>query len=117
MAELDQLYGWKEIADFLGTSERTARRWESERALPVRRMSGGGRDLVSASRAEINHWRANGGCADPEDPSATQPGVRPSHEPNAASVITGAVDRPPARIRRRWFVTAGLAVALAVPAI
>jgi hypothetical protein len=52
-----QLRGWKEIAAYLRSSERTAQRWERERGLPVRRVpSPGGRDVVFASPEEIDHW-------------------------------------------------------------
>lgn len=57
MAEGDQVRGWKEIAAFLGTSVRTARRWEGARELPVRRQPGGGREAVFAFRDELERWQ------------------------------------------------------------
>ena len=51
------LYGWKEIAAFLGISERSVRRWEAERNLPVHRIPGRGRDSVFAVPEELTEWR------------------------------------------------------------
>jgi len=51
-----RLDSWKEIAAYLGRSERTAKRWESERALPVHRLPGGGRGSVYALGAELDEW-------------------------------------------------------------
>jgi len=36
-----KLDSWKEIAAFFDRDERTVRRWEKERALPVHRVPGG----------------------------------------------------------------------------
>ncbi len=51
-----ELTSWKEIADFLGVSERTAQKWELEKGLPVRRLPGV-RARVFANRAELLDWR------------------------------------------------------------
>ena len=51
-----RLNGWKEIASYLGRGERTVKRWEAERELPVRRLPGGGRASVHAYTKELEHW-------------------------------------------------------------
>jgi tetratricopeptide (TPR) repeat protein len=51
-----RLDSWKEIAAYLGRGERTAKRWESERSLPVHRLPGGGRGSVYAFTAELDEW-------------------------------------------------------------
>ncbi|MGD0631085.1 MAG: tetratricopeptide repeat protein [Terracidiphilus sp.] len=51
-----RLDSWKEIAAYLGRGERTAKRWEIERALPVHRLPGGGRGSVYAFSAELDEW-------------------------------------------------------------
>jgi TonB family protein len=53
----DTLRGWKEISQYLGTSESTAKRWEASRRLPVRRIPGNQRDCVIAHRAELDSWQ------------------------------------------------------------
>jgi tetratricopeptide (TPR) repeat protein len=52
----DRLESWKEIAAYLNCSERTAKRWEKTRHLPVRRLPGGSGG-VFAYRQEVTVWR------------------------------------------------------------
>ena len=54
---------WKEIGGFLGRDERTAKRWEVARGLPVHRIPGGGRSQVYAFAEELTAWLRG---ADPE---------------------------------------------------
>jgi TolB-like protein len=51
-----RLDSWKEIASFLGRAERTVKRWETERGLPVHRIPGGGRSAVFAYSNELADW-------------------------------------------------------------
>ena len=51
-----RLDSWKEIAAFLGRAERTVKRWEIERGLPVHRVPGGGRTAVFAYTNELTEW-------------------------------------------------------------
>src|SRR5580698_5990176 len=51
-----RLDSWKEISAFFGRDERTVRRWEKERALPVHRVPGGGRGGVFAYTDELREW-------------------------------------------------------------
>jgi Tfp pilus assembly protein PilF len=50
------LQGWKEIADYVSRDERTVKRWEKQRQLPVRRMPGAGRTNVYVLVAELDDW-------------------------------------------------------------
>jgi phage terminase Nu1 subunit (DNA packaging protein) len=50
------LVSWKEIAAFLNRAERTVKRWERDRGLPVHRVPGGERGGVYAYAAEIEAW-------------------------------------------------------------
>ena len=61
----ERLTTWKEIAAFLGRDERTAKRWEATRSLPVRRVPGG-RSTVFAYRHELEDWLAR-------EPSTDEP--------------------------------------------
>src|SRR5580704_9147331 len=47
---------WKEIGAFFGRDERTVKRWESTRGLPVHRVPGGGRANVYANTDELVEW-------------------------------------------------------------
>ncbi len=51
-----QLQGWKQIAAYLNRDERTVKRWEKQRGLPVRRIPGDGRANVYAVVAELDAW-------------------------------------------------------------
>jgi tetratricopeptide (TPR) repeat protein len=47
---------WKEIATYFGRDERTVRRWETSRGLPVHRVPGGAGGTVYAFEAELAAW-------------------------------------------------------------
>jgi tetratricopeptide (TPR) repeat protein len=55
----DRLDSWKEIAAYLGRSERTVRRWEEREALPVHRLAHEKRGSIYAYRSEVDSWRAS----------------------------------------------------------
>ncbi len=65
------LQGWKEISAYLERDERTARRWETEEGLPVRRYRTDRRSSVYAYPSEIEEWRLGkplpSASADPEE--------------------------------------------------
>lgn len=66
----ERLDSWKSIASFFGRDERTVKRWEKERGLPVHRVPGGGRGTVYAYSAELSAWLHSA----PEDPSTARAG-------------------------------------------
>jgi tetratricopeptide (TPR) repeat protein len=68
-----RLDSWKEIANFFGRDERTVKRWEKERSLPVHRMPGGLRSGVFAYSFELSQWlkEPNLAAAESEASSAT----------------------------------------------
>jgi tetratricopeptide (TPR) repeat protein len=51
-----RLDSWKEIAAFFGRDERTVKRWEKDRNLPVHRLPGGSRARVFAFTEELERW-------------------------------------------------------------
>ena len=51
-----RLSTWKEIASFFDCDERTVKRWESTRGLPVRRVPNGARSPVFAYESELRAW-------------------------------------------------------------
>jgi len=54
---VDRLDSWKAIANYLGKSVRTARRWEADEGLPVHRQMHRSQGSVYAYPAEIEAWR------------------------------------------------------------
>lgn len=53
-----ELHSWKEIADYLGVTIRTAQRWEKEQGLPVRRLPGE-RGRVLALAGDLDEWKSS----------------------------------------------------------
>lgn len=51
-----RLTSWKAIAAYLQCNERTAKRWEQDRALPVHRLPGGRRGGVFGYSSELDAW-------------------------------------------------------------
>src|ERR1700690_1641667 len=51
-----RLDSWKEIAAFFDRDERTVKRWEKERGLPVYRVPGSARGGVFAYAEELAGW-------------------------------------------------------------
>ncbi|MFZ0632379.1 MAG: hypothetical protein WAM56_13890 [Acidobacteriaceae bacterium] len=90
---------WKEIAAFFGRDERTVRRWEKERALPVHRIPGE-RGGVFAYTDELTHWlNSTHDVADPAEPSApAAPG--PTPVPSSPYETASPLDRPSST---RWW--------------
>jgi Tfp pilus assembly protein PilF len=108
MAEPELLQGWNAIAEFLSCDVRTAKRWEAERGLPIRRTRrtpGEGRPNVYALVPEIEEWRSRSKSTEPQAPSTEVPQV-----PEVpAEAQTTSPDRTSTR-SRIWLVTAALAL-------
>ncbi|MFQ3665764.1 MAG: hypothetical protein SNJ79_06990 [Sphingomonadaceae bacterium] len=94
-----RLRGWKEIGRFFGVDERTAKRWESSRGLPVHRLPGEPRAPVYAHADELAEWLARDRAA------------APAIAPDEAEPVA---DPPQASPRRPWLALALLPVLLAV---
>jgi len=71
-----RLTGWKEIGAFFGKNERTAKRWEATRGLPIHRPPGGAKTAVFADVAELEEW-LKGSRAAPDLPEATETETAP----------------------------------------
>ena len=90
-----RLNSWKEIAAFVGRDERTVKRWEQTRGLPVRRLPGPGHVYVFAYADEINAW-LNGRDTAPkvipkgaETSPETLPAKRTNVRPRLGVIIAG----------------------------
>jgi len=102
---------WKEIASFIGRDERTAKRWEATRGLPVHRPPGGGRSKVYAYTDEV--WRWMHEIAELEPPP-----VESASDAESGSDLVKAQPRSVDGLgilarRRRWPLRAALTLGLA----
>ncbi|MGH7024366.1 MAG: TPR end-of-group domain-containing protein [Caulobacteraceae bacterium] len=70
---VSRLESWKAVAAYFGRDERTVRRWEAERGLPIRRLPGGVRSRVYAEVEELEAWRRSGAAEAGDAPAGTPP--------------------------------------------
>ena len=84
-----RLIGLKAIGQFLRCTERTARRWEAYRGMPVHRIPGGGRSSVWATPDELSGWLQ----ALPSEVQATLR-AEASTEAGTAAATQSATDMP-----------------------
>jgi tetratricopeptide (TPR) repeat protein len=85
-----RLDGWKDIAAYLGKAERTVKRWEADRGLPIHRVPGGAKASVYAYREELNQWLKSSSAAD-ADPVEAVPGLAPEEAPAPTEVAQETV--------------------------
>ncbi|WP_199553970.1 hypothetical protein [Sandaracinobacteroides hominis] len=77
-ARAERLRGWKEIGRWFGVDERTVKRWEASRGLPVHRVPGEPRAPVFAYAHELKAWvERDGEVAAPEEAIAEPAARRP----------------------------------------
>lgn len=72
LAPKKRLDSWKEIAAFFDRDERTVKRWEKERGLPVYRVPGSARGGVFAYSDELLEWLQAPNHAPEGDPLARE---------------------------------------------
>jgi len=83
LSPADRLDYWQEIANYLGREVRTVQRWEREKSLPVRRLSGDREDnqpRVFAYKSEIDAWvalQSSPGVTEAKDSSVLRIAVLP----------------------------------------
>jgi len=90
-----RLRGWKEIGRYFGVTERTVKRWEATRGLPVHRMPGEPRAPVFAYADELSEWMR-------QDPAAL---LDSNGDATDAALAPGSMGEP------QWRGRAGLLLA------
>ena len=106
-----RLDSWKAIAAFFGRDERTVKRWEKERGLPVHRVPGASRGTVFAYTEELESWLA--GTQPPADTVSSEgPVVEKAGEDVPAPTLAG--DLADSASREAWLRTLALALPIAV---
>lgn len=106
-----RLVGWKAIGHYLGCTERTARRWEAVRGLPVHRIPGEGRRSVWAHPQELSAWLE---ALSPEAQESLRTEGDPAPEPDPAPQVELGAAQAPAEPAPR-LVPPEPPLALAVP--
>ncbi|TGT71688.1 MULTISPECIES: hypothetical protein [unclassified Mesorhizobium] len=96
-----RLNDWKEIAAFFGRDERTVRRWERQRGLPVHRISGGARNLVFAYADELERWLRGDAAAPTEAPATETAAAAFGEMPQVPSADSDRISRVPGSSRYR----------------
>jgi tetratricopeptide (TPR) repeat protein len=84
-----RLNSWKEIGAFFSRDERTVKRWEVDRGLPVHRIPGRGGTKVFGFVGELTDWLMSGSTARPTAP-VSGPAVLPPHGGTVPVVRTRA---------------------------
>jgi tetratricopeptide (TPR) repeat protein len=100
-----RLNSWKEIASFFGRDERTVKRWEKQRGLPVHRVPGGEKGGVFVFTDELSDWLETRGeaAADATDRNAlaevptADSGDRRTATPSEAELGPDVATPPPHR--------------------
>lgn len=113
---------WKAISAFFSRDERTVKRWEATRGLPVHRIPGQGRANVYAYTHELAAWLKSADHLpdDPIHPAGAVNGVAPL--PHDVAMDTAAPSSPIAPsnsssrlVRSRRHMTFGFAAAAMLP--
>jgi len=113
----DILQGWKDIAIYVSRDERTVKRWEKDRGLPVRRMPGKGRANVYAVAAELDAWLSSSpvpeteSLAEPDLAFEDLPAADPHPDPKSVIHIQEPANPTPHRSRTYWSIAAAGALA------
>ena len=81
---------WKEIAAYLGKVERTVKRWDVDRGLPIHRVPGGGRASVYAYTSELDNWLKS--TKHRESEAALDPSREDDLPAESSGAVFGAAD-------------------------
>jgi len=110
-----RLTGWKEIGAFFGKNERTVKRWELQRGLPIHRPPGSAKTAVFADVIELEEWLKGSRGADLADTAEAEP-APPSVEDHPAATVA-VPSRKPIGLIAAFGVVALLLAIVAVVAI
>lgn len=106
---LPRLVGWKEIATYLGKTDRTVKRWGKHRGLPIHRVPGVAKTSVYAYPAELDWWLESASAAesDKEESFAPVAVQVPAIESQTANPYSGT-DHTAWHSRWKWPVALGI---------
>jgi hypothetical protein len=112
MSDLDEaktpnrrLDSWKEIASFFRRDERTVKRWEKERGLPVHRLQSSATGRVYAYSDELLRWMKSPVFAEPvastNEPAQADDASPAVEAQQAATLSQVAPEQDGSNLRRR----------------
>ena len=114
-----RLDSWKEIAAFFDRDERTVKRWEKERSLPVHRLPGGSRGRVFAFADELQAWMRSPESAAENVGAITNGADKAVAVARTNAVATAAAERSDTATslrRKGWVLAAALLLLAAIGA-
>ncbi len=97
-----RLDSWKEIASYLGRSEKTVRRWEATEGLPVHRLRHERGSSVYAYSGELEAWRQTRKAAQSPEFAADVAAEAPAQQTAASLSEEPASPAKVARLPRNW---------------
>jgi len=111
-----RLNSWKSIGAFFERDERTVKRWERQRGLPVHRIPGAGRSSVYAYTSELAEWLKTTEILSAH--LTSKEGLPGDHHPVPADPALSSPDTPPKSRRSAGMILlfTGLVVAITVAA-
>ena len=109
-----RLDSWKEIAAYLGRSEKTVRRWEDKEELPVHRLLHEKGGSVYGYTAELDAWRNARKVATKHEMVATAVDTKIGNRDAPIAELERTEDRLAKPQRRPWFVSLCLIATLSV---
>jgi tetratricopeptide (TPR) repeat protein len=91
-----RLETWKEVAAFFGRTERTVKRWEKERGLPIHRLPGASRSRIYAEISELDIWLKGAPTPETDADGDSEDGAEPflAIKPLIAPLPQPAPDAP-----------------------
>jgi Tfp pilus assembly protein PilF len=110
-----RLVGWKEIAAYLGKTDRTVKRWGKNRGLPIHRVPGIAKTSVYAYPAELDQWLESAIAIDLDIEEGSAPAAvsAPEIAPQPANP-TAVTGHPAWRWGWNWPFTLGMLVVAAI---
>ena len=124
--ENKRLDSWKEIAAFFGRDERTVKRWEKNRSLPVHRLPGNQRGGVFAYSQELTQWlnstaeEKETAVSPPDSPAVLELEAEADQQPpetHVTPVVDVASLPPPLANHWKAIAAAGLALVMIIAAL
>jgi TolB-like protein len=105
-----RLDSWKQIAAYLGRSEKTVRRWEETARLPVHRLNHEKRPSVYAYTNELERWRETRRSAVEGEPEVADDAAESNNEASLPRFEPDNKTSRPGKGRHSWLIAFLMAI-------